>query len=112
MVPHREILFLGSGLKGADDLYFHTHGIFSSSFSIPPQTQISAFRPKSQLLGPTPISQLQGLNLSLEAQIPALRPKPQPRSLNSSLKAQIPVWYTKSQPRGIDPNPIVQISAS
>ena len=60
--------FLGSGPEGFDDLCFHTYGGFSPP-SPPPSTsppQIPVLRPKFQARGPNP---------SLEAQIPASRPK-------------------------------------
>ena len=61
----------GSGPKGVDDLCFHTYGEFSPSPSPPPHP------PSPQPPGPY---------LSLEAHIPASRPKSQPRGPNSSLK--------------------------
>ena len=71
-------ILLGSGPEGVDDLCFHTYGEFSpSSPSSPP--------PPSLPLK----SQSRGLNSSLEAQIPVLRPKFQPQGPDFSLEAQI-----------------------
>ena len=56
--PH----FLGSGSEGVDDLCFHTYGEFS-----PPTSPSPSYPPPS----PKP----RGPYLSLEAHIPALRPK-------------------------------------
>ena len=97
-------LLLGSGPEGVDDICFHTCGGFSppSSSTFPPPTsnlslddQIPVLRPKSQPRGPNPC---------FEAQIPDLRPKSQPQVLNPSLKAQIPALRSKFQPWGPNPN--------
>ena len=56
---------LGSGPEGVDDLCFHTYGGFSPS-PPPSPPQSPASRPEFQSRGPNP---------SLEAQIPASRPK-------------------------------------
>ena len=90
--------FLGSGPEGADDLCFHTGEISPPSSTYPPPS-----RPKSQP---------PGSNLSLEAQIPALRLKSLPQGSNLSLEAQIPALRFKSLPRGSNLSLVAQIPAS
>ena len=68
--------FLGSGTEGVDDLCFHTYGEFS-----PPPSSSFPLYPSPQPPGPY---------LSLEAHIPASKPKFQSRGPNPTLKAQIP----------------------
>ena len=58
-------LFLGSGPEGVDDLCFHTYGEFSPS---PPPPPSPSYPPLPQSPGPY---------FSLDAHIPASRPKPQ-----------------------------------
>ena len=59
---------VGSGPKGVNDLYFHTYGEFS-----PPSPPSPSSPPPSYPPFPLP----PGRNLSLEAHIPASRPKSQ-----------------------------------